>query len=270
MTGRRSRSRDEKGTTVLANRQWEEEIGVELARHELAPTAERIIKAARRILVRKGYPSLTMQEIEKESGVNRALVHYYFGSKAGLVEALVETLFEDPAFGYSDEVVRAPEGEQRRKALLAWLRRIVRDRRSGRLLYELLPHFLRSRRLRAHVAGLYGAYRDFDGRCLASGVSGVDQGDRESIGALSVAVVEGLGIQLAVDPRGFDEGGAYGLWEEMVAAYLAAKERTAQGFAARNRTANEPATNTGAAVGRDGAAAVNGRGAKRRQGGRKA
>ena len=255
---------------MLANRQWEEETGLELARHELAPTAERIIKAARRILVKKGYPSLTMQEIEKESGVNRALVYYYFGSKAGLVEALVETLFEDPAFGYSDDVVQAPEGEQRRKALLAWLRRIVRDRRSGRLLYELLPHFLRSRRLRMHVAGLYGAYRDFDGRCLASGVSGVDQSDRESLGALSVAVVEGLGIQLAVDPHGFDEGGAYALWEEMVAAHLATKERMEQGFAAQNRAASEPAGNTEAAVGRESATAVNDGGAKRSRGGREA
>jgi AcrR family transcriptional regulator len=219
---------------LLSNRQWEAETGVELARHELAPTAERIIKAARRILVKKGYPSLTMQQIEKESGVNRALVHYYFGSKAGLVEALVETLFEDPAFGYSDEVVQAPEGEQRRKALLAWLRRIVQDRRSGRLLYELLPHFLRSRRLRTHVAGLYGAYRDFDGRCLASGVSGVGEGELERLGALSVAVVEGLGIQLAVDPGGFDQEGAYTMWEEMVAAYLGAKERAAQATGARS------------------------------------
>jgi AcrR family transcriptional regulator len=246
-----------------ANRQWEEQTGVELARHELAPTAERIMKAARRILVKKGYPSLTMQGIEKESGVNRALVHYYFGSKAGLVEALVESLFEDPAFGYSDEVVQAPEGEQRRKALLAWLRRIVRDRRSGRMLYELLPHFLRSRRLRTHVAGLYGAYRDFDGRCLTSGVSGLDQGDRERIGALSVAVVEGLGIQLAVDPHGFDDAGAYTLWEEMVAAYLAAKERAARGLAAQDGGSNEPATDTGAVVRRESAAAVNDDGAKR-------
>jgi hypothetical protein len=178
------------------------------------------------------------------------------------VEALVESLFEDPAFGYSDAVVQAPEGEQRRKALLAWLGRIVQDRRSGRLLYELLPHFLRSRRLRTHVAGLYGAYRDFDGRCLASGVSGVDQGDGERIGALSVAVVEGLGIQLAVDPDGFDEEGAYALWEEMVAAYLAAKERAAQGLATQKRAANQPATNTAAAARR--------KGAKRRQRGRDA
>ncbi len=211
-----------------AGRQWAAEVGVEPARRELAPTAERILKAARRVLVKKGYAALTMQEIEKESGTNRALVHYYFGSKAGLVDALVETLFEDPAFGYSDEVMRAPEGEPRRRALLAWLLRIVRDRRSARLLYELLPHFLRSAKLRAHVAELYEAYREFDGRCLASGVSSVDRSATERLGALSVAVVEGLGVQLAVDPHGFDERGAYALWEEMVAAYLEQKERAAQ------------------------------------------
>ena len=236
MTARRSRT-SEKGEAVPDNRQWEEQTGVELARREFAPTADRIIKAARRILVKKGYESLTMQEIENESGVNRALVHYYFGSKAGLLEALIETLFEDPAFGYSNDVVRAPEGEPRRKALLAWLGRVVRNQRSGRLQYELLPHYLRSKRLRTHVAGLYRAYRDFDGSCLAAGVQGVDRRDQVRLGGLMVAVVEGLGLQYAVDPRGFDEEDAYALWEEMVAAYLAARERYGPA-----RDANEPVT----------------------------
>jgi AcrR family transcriptional regulator len=211
------------------NRRWAAEVGIEPARGELAPTAERILRAARRVLIKKGYAGLTMQQIEKESGTNRALVHYYFGSKAGLVDALVETLFEDPAFGYSDEVVHAPEGEQRRKALLAWLLRIVHDHRSARLLYELLPHVLRSSKLRAHVAELYAAYRAFDGRCLASGAPAVDRDTGERLGALSVSVVEGLGVQAAVDPRRFDADGAYALWEEMVSAYLETKRRAPRG-----------------------------------------
>jgi AcrR family transcriptional regulator len=194
-------------------------------RRDLAPTAERILKAARRVLLKKGYTGLTLQEIEKESGTNRALVHYYFGNKAGLVDALVETLFEDPAFGYSDEVMRAPAGERRRGALLAWLLRIVRDRRSGRLLYELLPHILRSPKLRAHAAELYAEYRGFDGHCLAWGAPGVDPVARERLGSLSVAVVEGLGVQHAVDPLQFDEEGAWALWEEMVSAYLERQQR---------------------------------------------
>jgi AcrR family transcriptional regulator len=193
--------------------------GAAQAGHDLPPTAAKLLAAARRILVRKGYASLTMQAIEEEAGINRALVHYYFGSKAGLLEALVESLFEDPAFGYSDDVASAPAGPERAGALLEWLGRITADRRSGRLLYELLPHILRSKTLRTRVAELYGAYRRFDGECLASGTD-ADAGLCEDLGALSVAVVEGLGVQSAVDPHGFERDRAYALWQEVITHYL--------------------------------------------------
>jgi AcrR family transcriptional regulator len=189
---------------------------------ELPPTAAKLLAAARRILVRKGYASLTMQAIEHEAGINRALVHYYFGSKAGLLEALVESLFEDPAFGYSDAVASTPAGPARAAALLEWLGRITADRRSGRLLYELLPHVLRSTTLRGRVAELYAAYREFDGECLSSGApASVEL--REDLGALSVAVVEGLGVQSAVDPHGFERDRAYALWQDVVTHYLAGR-----------------------------------------------
>ena len=195
--------------------------GAAQAGRDLPPTAAKLLAAARRILVRKGYASLTMQAIEEEAGANRALVHYYFGSKAGLLEALVESLFEDPAFGYSDSVASAPAGPARVAALLDWLGRITADRRSGRLLYELLPHILRSSALRSRVAELYEAYREFDGECLASGAE-VSAELLEDLGALSVAVVEGLGIQSAVDPRGFERDRAYTLWQDVITRYLSA------------------------------------------------
>ena len=191
----------------------------DIVRREFPPTAEKLLAGARRLLVRKGYAGLTMQTIEQETGVNRALVHYYFGSKPGLLEALVDRVFEDPAFGYSDTVMAAPPGAARAGALLEWLGRITADRRSARLLYELLPHILRSNRLRGRVAELYGAYREFDGECLASGAS-VSPELREDLGALSVAVVEGLGVQAAVDPGGFERDRAYALWQEVITAYL--------------------------------------------------
>jgi len=195
--------------------------GAAQAGRDLPPTAAKLLAAARRILVRKGYASLTMQAIEQEAGTNRALVHYYFGSKAGLLEALVESLFEDPAFGYSDSVASAPAGPARVAALLEWLGRITADRRSGRLLYELLPHILRSSALRGRVAELYEAYRAFDGDCLSSGAI-ASPALREDLGALSVAVVEGLGIQSAVDPQGFERDRAYALWQDVITHYLSA------------------------------------------------
>jgi TetR/AcrR family transcriptional regulator len=53
-------------------------------------TRERILDAAHTIFVRKGTASGRTQEIAAEAGVNKALVHYYFGTKAELADAIFE------------------------------------------------------------------------------------------------------------------------------------------------------------------------------------
>lgn len=53
-------------------------------------TRERILDAAHTIFVRKGTAASRTQEIAAEAGVNKALVHYYFGTKAALADAIFE------------------------------------------------------------------------------------------------------------------------------------------------------------------------------------
>jgi TetR/AcrR family transcriptional regulator len=53
-------------------------------------TRERILDAAHTVFVRKGTASSRTQEIAAEAGVNKALVHYYFGTKAALADAIFE------------------------------------------------------------------------------------------------------------------------------------------------------------------------------------
>ena len=208
-------------TVAATNRMRSDDTGPRRARHDYPPTAQKILTTAQRILAKKGYSSLTMQAIEKESGVNRSLVHYYFGNKAGLVEALVDTLFEDPSFGYSDGVLQVPAGEERAQALIEWLHGITTATpNSARLLYELLPQILRSKKLRERLAELYAAYREFDGDCLGSGAPELDPATLASLGALSVAIVEGLLIQTTLDSRGFSSEGAFSLWQDIITQYL--------------------------------------------------
>jgi TetR/AcrR family transcriptional regulator len=51
-------------------------------------TRERILDAAHSVFVRKGTAGSRTQEIAAEAGVNKALVHYYFGTKAALADAI--------------------------------------------------------------------------------------------------------------------------------------------------------------------------------------
>ena len=51
-------------------------------------TRDRILDAADRVFIRKGTASGRTQDIADEAGVNKALVHYYFGTKAALADAV--------------------------------------------------------------------------------------------------------------------------------------------------------------------------------------
>jgi len=50
----------------------------------------RVVEAARRLFAREGVDDVTMAEVAAESGVARATVFNYFGSKHALVEAITE------------------------------------------------------------------------------------------------------------------------------------------------------------------------------------
>ena len=53
-------------------------------------TRKRILDAAHAVFLRKGTAGSRTQEIADEAGVNKALVHYYFGTKAALADAIFE------------------------------------------------------------------------------------------------------------------------------------------------------------------------------------
>lgn len=56
-------------------------------------TEEKIYDAARRIFLLKGMEGTRMQEIADESGMNKALLHYYFRSKENLFKAVFKDIF---------------------------------------------------------------------------------------------------------------------------------------------------------------------------------
>jgi AcrR family transcriptional regulator len=192
---------------------------------DLPPTAKRILAAAQDILAERGYAELTMTAIAQVSGANRALVSYYFGGKAGLLATLVETLFLNPDVGYVEEIRATRSGADRADAFLEWQRRVSASDRTNRMLYELLPHALREPGVRARFAAEYRAYRAVDGDCLSGAARELSEQELEALAAVSIAVVEGLGIQRALDPDGFDHTAAWRMWRDVIGSYLALPDR---------------------------------------------
>jgi AcrR family transcriptional regulator len=192
----------------------------------LPDTAERIVKAAKRVLARRGYSGLTLKAISEEAGTNQALVSYYFGGKAGLLDVVVDSLFEDTGIHPNRRVGCTRSGPSGVHWLIQLQRRASSNRRVNRLQFELLPHALRTKRLRTRFSELYQQHRAFDAECLTSGGPLLDMKTVAHLAALSVAVVDGLAVQLAVDPDHFDHDGAYAVWESMLLSYIDAASNT--------------------------------------------
>jgi AcrR family transcriptional regulator len=53
-------------------------------------TRKRILKHAERLFAKKGIDAVSIRDITDAAGVNSAAIHYHFGSKSGLIEALLE------------------------------------------------------------------------------------------------------------------------------------------------------------------------------------
>ena len=181
---------------------------------ELSPTAQRILGAARRLLVRDGFKALTLSAIAREAAESKASIGYHFGNKDGLVAALVDSLTHDANLTLIKECSSLPPGPARLRALLEGEARIVADTASFRAFFEILPYALRDPSLRRRVAALYDGYRETIWRCV-SDADPATAGELRPLCVLMIALVDGLAIQYCLDPEGADLAGAVRRWEAM-------------------------------------------------------
>lgn len=52
-----------------------------------------LLEAAGRLFAARGYRAVPLHEIAREAGVTPAMIHYYFGDKLGLYDAMLEEVF---------------------------------------------------------------------------------------------------------------------------------------------------------------------------------
>jgi AcrR family transcriptional regulator len=194
----------------------------------LAPTAQRLLDAAIRVLGRDGYRALTFESIARESGENPALIRYHFGSKAGLIAVLVEAVLYLEAVELIDTLSAAPPGEGRRAALFRMHRTMAQDLKGYDEFYELIPNVLRDPELRPKLRDLMHWYRALDAWALARDSSEAEAAELEPLSLLTVAVLDGVALQVEADPE-LDVGPAFDLWERLVLGYLHDRDRGSAG-----------------------------------------
>ena len=184
-------------------------------RASLSPAAREILAAAQRVLIEKGFTGLTLRAVAQESGANSAMVQYYFGSKDGLVEAMIDSVFRDDQEEAATIMAAVPR-EERLGRFVDGLRTIGSSR-SFRVFFDILPYALRIDGLRTRMARVYEWYRRLKRNWLPAeqAPSPAEEEVMLAVAELATAVVDGLAIQELIDDT-VDRERAYAVLEFML------------------------------------------------------
>jgi AcrR family transcriptional regulator len=179
----------------------------------VAESDRRILAAALRLVGERGYRGTSLAAIGEAAGYSRGLVHERFGSKAGLLWALVKRMLrawnqESEALGATGRV-----GIDALCDLLDNHRRAVAESRGIRAFYALMFEALGPiPELRPEFSELHRRFRDDIERILNEGIAaGVVRADIDpgSQAAILLGTQRGIAFQALLDPEGFSLDAAY-------------------------------------------------------------
>ncbi|MDR1412933.1 MAG: TetR/AcrR family transcriptional regulator [Actinomycetes bacterium] len=174
---------------------------------DLSGTARNILEAAWDIVINEGFAALSFARIAELSGENRGSITYHFGSKEGLILALIDAFVHNANRAVVERTVNLPPGSpERQDALFDTQQRIAISRQYVVGFAELFPATLRNPDMLASMAKLYEGYRENVAQALGAIVSPQER-ENNALSHLIVAMVDGLSIQYTIDGdnAGLDE-----------------------------------------------------------------
>jgi AcrR family transcriptional regulator len=168
-----------------------------------------IMRAATKLIARKGYTKTTLAEIGREAGYTAGLVSHRFGSKHGLLRTLVERI---RTRFYHDQIERALDGRSGLEALCATVELYLNELRVReerlRALYVLMGEaFGPVPEMRPVFADLDCGFRDVVARWIHAGIEvGEIRRDVDSAveATLYVGMLRGVALQWLTSPGAID------------------------------------------------------------------
>jgi AcrR family transcriptional regulator len=176
--------------------------------------ARRIVQAMRNSLAERGAAGSTFDQVAREAGVSRGLLHYYFGSKERLLVEVVRHDCDERVAALDASLAGASSPDEIVEILVEQLKAFLEDDpRSPTVVYEMLSASRHSEEIRAELAELYRQWRErLAGWLRTKEREGVIrlQADAEAVASILFSLGDGFGIQVLSDPD-WDQEAAFEL-----------------------------------------------------------
>ena len=195
-------------------------------------TKDRIIAAAYRALVKRGYHETSMKDIAAEAGVAPGLAHYYFETKEDLLVAAIEHACE-PVMRAWDEAgvsLSAPLPEDADPMAIARMgfelakQELNTYRGLFLLTFDMFGVGLHNPKIQAAVRSFIDERRAFIARITQGVIAGMRQPPVASADAIAAALwgsLHGIYLQKVMDPE-FDADSAIDALSEMAITFATA------------------------------------------------
>ena len=149
-----------------------------------------------------------------EAGAYRDAVRYHYGSKAGLIAAMIDYYSREDwskrrSFSYA-------RGEDFVQALAAGDREIAETDEIGRDFCNLLPHILLDDDLHERAAAINRFFLKMEADHIEQHLFGMPRDELECLVRLMMAVVDGMSIQRLLEGTRLDLERTFELWGRML------------------------------------------------------
>ncbi|HEX4336621.1 MAG TPA: TetR/AcrR family transcriptional regulator [Polyangiaceae bacterium] len=179
----------------------------------VAESDRKVLGAALRLIGERGYRATSLAAIGEEAGYSRGLVHERFGSKAGLLWALVKQLLRVWNQEGRAQGLTGHSGVDALCDILDNHRRAIEEDRGIRAFYALLFESIGpTPELVTEFRELHARFRAEIEAVLHAGMeAGTIRKDVDAAAqaALMMGTIRGIAFQWLLDPKAFSLAGAY-------------------------------------------------------------
>ena len=167
--------------------------------------AQRIVDAMRDSVARRGAAGATFEQVAREAGVSRGLLHYYFGTKERLLVEVVRRDSEIRIALLDERLAKAETVDDVLDVLIASLTDMIENEPAFfLLLYELFSASRRNPEIRLELGQLFERTRSHVAEVLRAkereGVLSLRH-DADAIVSYLFAVADGFALQALSDPE---------------------------------------------------------------------
>jgi len=165
-----------------------------------------LIKAAYRVLSKKGYHDFTIRDIAKEADLSTGLVHYYFKNKQDLLVSVLKEINENIRKFLIKSYSDLDDPVEKLKIFMTHAFELGNDEDYFKVIFDFWTLSKSSDRMHRTNKKLLKGYRD---ECRSIIVEGIEKGvfndiEVEYTVSVIISVVQGMIIQYVVDRDAFD------------------------------------------------------------------